>query len=346
MKIPLIIPSYKPDERFLTLIKAFIEVGFTDIIVIRDGGGLNYDSIFECVLKIKNVTLLIHAVNLGKGRALKTAFNYVLLNRKDVVGCVTVDADGQHLPKDAFAVAEMLEKNPNTMVLGVRKFDKEVPFRSKFGNILTRYVFLFLTGLKLSDTQTGLRGIPMKFLSILMSIHGERYEYETNMLLASRKSNIKISEVDIDTVYIESNRGSHFNPLWDSMKIYFILLRYAFSGIFSAVLDFALFSCFFIMSEQLFISILSARLLALGVNYTLNKKYVFASDTKNILAFPKFLLLCALSFALSYSFIYFLQEHGYNVYLAKILIEVFLFFANFAVQRLFIFNTYSSDDGE
>ncbi len=79
----------------------------------------------------------------------------------DVAGVVTADADGQHAPEDIERVADVLAAQPEALVLGARSFGDDVPLRSRFGNILTRGIMHALLGRKLTDTQTGLRGIPV-----------------------------------------------------------------------------------------------------------------------------------------------------------------------------------------
>jgi len=167
---------------------------------------------------------LRHDVNRGKGAALKTAFAAIARDFPDAVGVVTADADGQHLPADIAAVAKSTMENPGRITLGVRAFDGEVPLRSRFGNAWSRWFFFLLTGTMVYDTQTGLRGIPCKFLRALCDIPGDRYEYEGRMLVAAALMKAKPVQVRIKTVYLEGNRTSHFNPIRDSIRTQAALL--------------------------------------------------------------------------------------------------------------------------
>ena len=132
-------------------------------------------------------------------------------------------------------------------MLGSRRFEQAVPLRSRVGNVLTRSVFSFLTGTTLIDTQTGLRGLPRAVLPELLPLEGERYEYEMTMLAHLCRMGQSPLEVPVATVYLENNRGSHFNPVWDSMRIYFVLLRFYASSLLSAALDLAGFSLCFVL---------------------------------------------------------------------------------------------------
>jgi glycosyltransferase involved in cell wall biosynthesis len=224
--ITVIIPSYNPDNKLVKLVEGLTETGFERIVVVNDGSVAQCKKYFDQVGKI-GAYVINHKVNKGKGRALKTAFEYCIKD-DECIGVITVDGDGQHLIKDIYACAQAMV-NEDRVIIGTRNFDsQEVPFRSRFGNSLTRFVFRVLCGIRISDTQTGLRAIPKRYLRQMASYQGERYEYETNMLLMMKKDNIKWSEVIISTVYLQDNESSHFNPIKDSWKIYKIIFKHWF----------------------------------------------------------------------------------------------------------------------
>jgi glycosyltransferase involved in cell wall biosynthesis len=226
MNVTVVIPSLNPDEKIVNTVKGLIEEGFKDIIVVDDGSAPKYKKYFKEVQKLDEVKVLVHKENKGKGRAMKTAFRYIPQNRKDTKGVVTVDGDGQHLPKDIKKCVDEMGKYGDKVILGVRDFSNpSVPFKSRFGNNLTKAVFK-LCGISISDTQTGLRAIPYKYLRFMIIIEGERYEYETKQLLELKRMGIDMKEVVIDTVYINDNEGTHFNPIKDSIKIYKVIFRH------------------------------------------------------------------------------------------------------------------------
>ena len=232
-RISLIIPSYKPDEKLISTLTTAIEAGFNDILVVDDGGGKEFEHIFDRVREMKGCTVLVHPKNRGKGAALKTAFSYFLENRKGFTGVVTADADGQHRTEDILAVARKMKESGN-IVLGYRNFSLEhVPARSKFGNKMTSGVFRIFFGMKVKDTQTGLRAFPASVLDKMCSIKGDRYEYETHMLIDMSRHRLPFEEVEIETVYIEENQSSHFRPIVDSLRIYGILIKYLLSSVLS-----------------------------------------------------------------------------------------------------------------
>ncbi|MBQ6614681.1 MAG: glycosyltransferase family 2 protein [Clostridia bacterium] len=201
-RVSVIVPSLNPDEKLCNTIKSLLEVGFTDIICVNDGS--REDCLKYFPPESENITRLTHEVNRGKGAALKTAFSYIVENRPDSIGAVTVDGDGQHAAKDVLACVEQMVEDGDKIILGCRDFSlSHVPARSRFGNRLTSGVFRALCGLKISDTQTGLRAFPSAYYKDMLEVSGDRFEYETNMLLEMKARKIPYGEVKIDTVYIE-----------------------------------------------------------------------------------------------------------------------------------------------
>jgi len=280
-KITVVVPSYKPDEKLINTITGIIAAGFTDVCVVDDGGGKNYNRVFDKVRELPECTVLVHEVNRGKGAALKTAFEYIAENRPECLGVVTADGDGQHLPKDILSCAEaMCEKE--CAILGSRDFSgDDVPPRSKMGNRITSFVFLAFCGLRIHDTQTGLRAIPAGFLRDLPAIKGDRYEYETNMLLEAKRLGMDMKEVSISTVYLDNNSASHFNAVKDSFRIYSLIFKYIFSSACASLTDLLAFYLIIKFFGNAFgvldvlISTVLARVISSLVNYTVNRNVVF-----------------------------------------------------------------------
>ena len=212
--IAIVIPVCDPDEaRFPSLVGRLRE-DFAHVVVVDDGSARGRGA-FDAVRG--NVdAVLVHEVNRGKGAALRTAFAWVRENMPDLAGVVTVDGDGQHDPDDVRRVAEKLAEGVKGLVLGVRAFAGNVPFRSRLGNLWTRGLFRIVTGLSVSDTQTGLRGIPSALLPRLLVIPGDRYEYEIRMLADARRHPAPPVEVPVRTIYLDGNASSHYRPLRDT----------------------------------------------------------------------------------------------------------------------------------
>ena len=383
-RVIIVIPTYNPENSFVSFVSSLLSLSKlqsvhsvrygtvqysrennTHIIVIDDGNGSNFSRLFDELAFMAGVVVLHHAVNLGKGRSLKTAFNYVLSHYPNAIGVVTADADGQHKVNDIMAVYNALLENPESLILGCRdlKGDRRVPWKSRIGNNLTRLICSFLCGIHVSDTQTGLRGIPISLVREFMNTPGERYEFETNMLLevgnASKASKtgglngididmgsdkISIIEVPISTVYYDENRNTHFDPIRDSLMIYRTILAYSFSSILATVTDFLIFSYSLWIGHNVWFSTAIARLSGALVNFLFNKKAVFKSDRNGInglFELVKYVALVIFSGTVSALSVSCLAElfprAGRHLVLLKAIVEFCLFFFNYYVQRTFIF---------
>ena len=225
VNVPVLIPTYNPTERIIEVVRSLISAGFERLIIVDDGSRPECSPIFAALADMPQCTLLHHDVNRGKGRGLKTGFAYILEHMPECSGVVTTDDDGQHSPEDILRCAEKMEQSGRA-VLGARDFTgDDVPPRSRFGNNCTRFVFRALCGIRITDTQTGLRALPISYLPALAKLSGERFEYETNMLLYCKRHHIPMAEVPISTIYIEDNAGSHYHPVRDSLRIGLILCR-------------------------------------------------------------------------------------------------------------------------
>lgn len=341
--IPVVIPAYEPDEKLIHLVEELAEAKLTPVVVVNDGSaGKQYREIFDA-LGQEGVVVLHHAVNMGKGRALKTAFNYCLNEYEDLVGVVTADSDGQHTAGDIKKCIDELAGDENALVLGSRDFDESgIPARSVFGNKVTSVVMKFLTGLSISDTQTGLRGISAEFMKFLLTEKGERFEFETNMLLDAKEQGIKLKEIPIKTIYLEENRSSHFNPIKDSARIYAVFLKFLFSSLSSSVVDIVFFGLFCSLFRNTALSIgyimlstILARIISATYNFAINYKVVFRGRGSREKAAAKYLVLAVLIMFLSGSLVEFFHGliPGAPEFMVKIPVDTILFLLSFFVQR-------------
>lgn len=329
-----LIPAYEPD---FSLIKLVLELRKNDfeVVIVNDGSSKECDSIFKSCSGI--ATVLYHPMNIGKGVALKTGLYFIRNNFNGPYVVVTADADGQHSVKDILRVCEEAGKYPDSLVLGSRQFDKDVPLRSKFGNTVTRFVYKIFSGVKVSDTQTGLRAFSQSVLPRLLKIKGDRYEYEMNVLMFFAKEKRKIREVKIETIYLEGNKSSHFDTVKDSWKIYKEILKFSASSFLSFLIDYGLYCMFFMASGQLLLSNIVARLFSASFNYTFNKKIVFEAKTSFWKSAVGYMILAAFILVGNTYILSLLTAYGMNSYIAKIITELFMFIISYTIQHRFIF---------
>lgn len=340
-----IIPAYNPSEKLLEVIE-LLKLNNNLCIIVNDGSNKEmYGNILNKIVD-KNCIILNHEVNKGKGAALKTAFLWILENQITPIGVITLDADGQHKVTDAQLIASSLIKNPDSLILGVRQFNSNVPLRSKIGNILTRILFKIITREPLADTQTGLRGIPFKNLNDLLDIKNNRYEFELEMLIKIKRKGQKFLQVPIETIYYDNNKNSHFNPIIDSMKIYYVLLRYFSSSVISAMIDVVAFYISFKFTKNILYSLIFSRSISAFTQFIIAKKYVFYSKNNNFTSLLKFSALVIFNLLITKEIITQIIEVFPNTYpvVAKIIAESCLFVLSFVIQNYVIFNVKSNHE--
>ncbi|MBR2634337.1 MAG: bifunctional glycosyltransferase family 2/GtrA family protein [Clostridia bacterium] len=353
----IIIPAYKPDEKLIRLLEELCGQEKNDIIVVNDGSGEAFDPIFKQVREM-NVTLLVHPENRGKGAAMKTAFRYCLEHSPENEVFCTADADGQHLPKDIAACLREAELHPEALVLGARSFRGNVPARSLVGNTVTRWSFHLLMGARVYDTQTGLRAFSYRLLPEMLSVAADRYEYEMQILCNAARKKIPIREVEIETVYIEENKSSHFHPLRDASRVYGLLLKNAFGRLFQ-FLCFLLSSCFAFVVDGLlymllfhlvfplvtedlktvaFLSLLTARVTSSVVNFLMNRKLVFQNLLHPIRSFLLYGLLVVGIFFVNHALnTLFLIRLGFHELLSLLAAQLICFPVSFLIQKYIVF---------
>lgn len=354
--ISVVLPSLDPDEKLNTVIDGLLEYGFSDIILVNDGSkpeNLHYFT--DAAAAHPEIHLLHHEVNKGKGAALKNAFCWFLSNRPDGAGVVTVDGDNQHHPADTRACCEHMLSSGH-VTLGCRDFTQpDVPPRSRFGNQTTSRIFKIFCGITISDTQTGLRAFPKDTLEFMCSVAGDRFEYETNMLLEMKTHGYPFDEVKIRTVYIEENKSSHFRVVRDSWRIYKLILahffRYTVSSVVSAVVDTGAYSLLMSMLKSTVHGMaltaaagVGARVISSLLNFFLNKKLVFQSNVSTGKAMAKYYALALPQMAAQvlltqgvYSLLGISESAGALRTVLYAIVMAALYFVSYTVQQRWVF---------
>lgn len=335
----IVIPVYEPTNKVLTLIEEIQKLSTLEIIVINDGSGKEYKQIFEEIEK-RNVIVLTHEKNKGKGEAIKTGIRYLIKNKENE-GCVFADCDGQHTVKDIIKVQETLINNNKDIVIGVRDFNqKDIPTRSKIGNKISKVLFQIMTGIKIADTQTGLRAYSASIFNWLLNIEGSRYDYEFNILLKIKEDGISYDEVEIETIYEDKNKQSHFNPIKDSILIYKTVIKFFLSSLLAFVIDFSLLLIFQYIFRNLLLSVIFSRAISSFVNFACNKNYVFErkNDKNTIEMLIKYYALVIVIMILNYLILNLLYNGlNINIIISKIITEVFLYLLSFIMQKRVVF---------
>lgn len=341
-----LIPSFQPTGVLTALAEQFRKEGF-EVVIVDDGSGEEYAGIFESCKAW--ATVVSYPKNGGKGHALKVGFSYIHENYPQSI-VVTVDGDGQHLCEDAKKICEEVQKNPDCFVVGSRKLPKSAPLRSRVGNGITRQMYRMATGIPVYDTQSGLRAFSSELLPQMISVEGERYEYEMNVLLYLAKEKRKVLELPITVVYMDSkNSSSHFSAVADSVRIYFEIIKYAGCSFLSFLVDYTMYALFLLIFRKYGRRLLLANYLARAVssvfNFTLNKRFVFQSKGNPVWETVKYFSLVIVNININSLLLNGLVDVGVNRYPAKIAVEFVMCVLGFFVQRFFIFRHKNEKNG-
>lgn len=363
----VLIPSLSPDEKLPAYVKELLAADFGLILVVDDGSAPEYQPIFAEIAGWDRCAVTHHEVNRGKGAALRTGFAYIK-EKTALRGVLTADSDGQHTVPDTLKLAAELGKKEE-LLLGSRDFSRNnpnVPPKSRFGNRMTSGVFRVLYGKWLPDTQTGLRAFDRDLIDFMLSVSGDRFEYEMNMLIQCSAKKIPMRPVTIETIYHEENKGTHFHPIRDSWRIYKLLLgsffRYSAASILSFLVDYVVLSLLmfwaFAGSEYSFINILGiqfsfralvaapiARLCSAPVNFLLNRNYVFRVGSDRG-AVGRYIVLAVCALAVTTVVFAFLDQYVSTAFLhilLKIVIDVAMYVINYRIQKAWVFPQYRTD---
>ena len=354
MKYAIVIPALNPDEKMTAFVRELVQAGYENIVLVNDGSKQEYVRYFDEAAAWPQVTVLTHEVNRGKGAGLKTAFNYLYTQRKDIDAAITADADGQHTVESIGRCVKAFEETSGSVIFGGREFsDKNIPLRSRFGNKVSSVVYRFSCGIKLNDTQTGLRIIPAAYFEKFSTLKGDRYEYETNMIIAVRELDIPYREVPIETIYINENESSHFNPVKDSFRIYKIVLGYFVkflaSSLFSWLVDIGVYTLVVALVEgkvddgtKQILAGAASRIISSIVNYIINRKVVFKAVDNVKKTAVRYYILAACQMLISILLVHvfadsLLHIRGLWNTVVKCVVDACLFIFSYGIQRRWVF---------
>ena len=329
-----LIPAYEPDNKLLELLKELNKKKMF-VVLVDDGSGKAYEEIFD---ESKNYAYVIsYDKNQGKGYALKTGLRYIKENIDEEYIVITMDSDGQHTVEDAEKLIKYVEEHPDEIALGKRLRKNNIPLKSKIGNELTKIVYKIATGVNIYDTQTGLRTFTKDLVDLMLNIEGRRYEYEMNVLLEAAYSKIKMKEIEIQTIYENNNKGTHFHPVKDSIRIYKQIINFSLSSLLSFLIDYILYSIVLLSTANINIANVVARVFSASANYIINRKAVFKSKANVPKSVLKYFVLATIILAINTALLNVFVGIGINARLAKILVELILFFFSWIIQKRFVF---------
>ena len=345
----IVIPAYRPTPALTGYTAQLLAAQSGPVVVVDDGSGPGYNAIFDALAALPGCTVLRHPRNRGKGAAIKNAIGWDRDNCAELSGIITADCDGQHTVQDVLRLAAALAEAPDCLILGTRTFGPGTPPKSAAGNRLISKAMNALYGIRLDDTQTGLRALPNRLLPVLEKLPGDRYEYELNMLIQANRLCVPFVTLPIQTLYFDNNAGSHFRAVADTLRIVLLLCRglvqYALSSAASAVVDVVFYGLMVKLvlnelpfAQRLTLAAAAARMISSVVNYGCNRKLPYVQNQRILPTLLRYYALWACQLAASIGLVWALHVWlGTDELWAKLLVDLLLAAASYQVQMRWVF---------
>ena len=214
MKIFVVVPAYNEEKTVENVLEDLLKMGF-DFVVVDDGSSDDTNKIVTRIIKEKKKGLLCkHLLNRGLGAAIKTGIEAALAQGADII--VTFDADGQHDPDDINTVIMPIIKNEADVAVGKRDF-KEMTSSKKYGNQIMNFITLIFYGIRVNDSQSGLRAFNRKAAQSII-INARDYGVSSEIIGEVKRHQLKLEEVPMKTIYTDYTMKKGTN-LYEGLKI-------------------------------------------------------------------------------------------------------------------------------
>lgn len=218
MHIFIIVPFYNEQKHIVDVIKGLSKYKLP-VVLVDDGSVDNYELKIKN-LKLNNITLIKHKINLGKGAAMKTGADYAFDQGADAV--IFMDGDNQHNPNDLPKFIEALKNNGHDVVLGTRNFTYGVPLIRFLGNKFASIILVLFFGIYVSDVLCGFKAITKKaYKNVRWESTG--YGVETELIVRIGKNKIKTCEVPVKAIYHDKVKGV---TILDAFGIMFEIIKW------------------------------------------------------------------------------------------------------------------------
>lgn len=210
-RFAVVIPVYNHGPTIAAVARKALKQGFP-VIVVDDGSS---DDTYEKIKSIRDIKIIRHPRNLGKGAALVTGMKEAA-HGADWAVCL--DADGQHDPDDMHHLIRSIPAGRRPIVIGKREGMEAAPWASRFGRKFSNFWVWISSGVFLTDSQSGYRIYPLPEV-LDLGVKAQRYQYEIEVLAKAAWQGIAITEVQVGVSYRpDGPRISHFHPWHDFIR--------------------------------------------------------------------------------------------------------------------------------
>lgn len=357
----VVIPAYRPDDQIFEIIEG-LSCGSNRFVVVDDGSGIGYASIFRRLEKeySDRVTVIHNSLNRGKGHALKTAFGFIHDTAHETEGVLTIDADSLNRVGEALKLIDAFSSDPSAFYIGSCSFNNKLPLRDRIGRTLSRSVFAVTTGIRVTDTESGLRAFSVELIPDLLKIKGDRYDFEIAELLYAAKERIPIVEIPFETEYVPGVHRKHFR-FRDSWLIYKMIFVFMLSSFSCFVIDYSLLlilatvfkslpsavetragefrlPLFGVLVDTHLLALIIARGVSSFCNFVLNRQVVFKTGSKA--AIIRFYIVIIGLLIANYGLLALVAnptQDGLPLWIAQLVVQAVLYPLSFILQRKYVF---------
>jgi glycosyltransferase involved in cell wall biosynthesis len=222
-RVAVIIPAFNAALTLEPVVNAAREQIAT-VVVVDDG---SVDGTSDVAAKAGAIVLK-HEVNRGKGAALKTGFKWAC--GQDLDGVITLDADGQHLPREIPKFIACHDATGGDLIIGGRAhlFGQMLP-RRRMANRFSAWTIAFASGTDITDSQSGYRFYSTRLLRTLR-LRSEGFAMESEVIVRAGRGGFKVLTTPIDLGFVDGLSTSHYKPLKDTLTIAAVVIRTRFFG--------------------------------------------------------------------------------------------------------------------
>ena len=218
-KCCVLIPTYNNATSLKAVINGVLK--FTsNIVLVNDGSTDNTAALLKdySIEEFPDLLIVHHPKNMGKGMTLRTGFKTAYSHGYHYA--ISIDSDGQHYPDDLHLFIDQIELHPKAIIIGARNMDQPgIPGKSSVGNRVSSFWFWVVTGIKLSDTQSGYRLYPLSPINTIRFIT-RKYEFEIEVMVRSFWKGVNVLSIPIKVFYPPADqRITHFRPFKDVTRI-------------------------------------------------------------------------------------------------------------------------------
>ena len=329
----VLIPAHDPGQGLTAYVARLAEAGLSPILVVDDGSPATAAPVFDELRRHPDCIVVRHAVRLGRGGAIRTGLNRLLLEFPDAAGVVIANQGGEYDPADLRKVAGALRSDSGAVVAGYRA-PSALPWHTRLLRGASRSVLHLFTGQRVADPHCALRGIPMSAIPELLRLDGEGDHYELNLFVRARDLKLKITEVPLDSRAAERT-GS---PFAESMQTSVVFARFAFTSLLTSCIDQIIFWIAWTVLGTIGPSIAIARIASSVVNLALNRDFVFKSNARLPGIVLRYYTGMLVSGCAAYILIRAIREVSpVPVIAAKLAAETLLFLFSFVMSKYLIF---------